>query len=439
MEHAGSSYVFNGVSGAMVRLSQADAAGVEMFLDGDDEACSAATIEKLTLGRMLIADSTDELSLLRTRYQISRNDPTHLGLTLVTSLGCNFDCPYCFEAKHPSIMSIDVQQAVLQLVDDSLPNIKDLAVTWFGGEPLVGKRPLLALSDTLIDRCDRHGVEYRAAILTNGWLLDEQTCEQLRSRRVTSAQVVLDGPPDVHDRMRPLVGGKPSFWRIVENLRHAVDYMAVGVRMNVDAQNVDRAEELLQILQAEGLSGKLVVYPGQLVSYDDNLLAPAANYASRCFSNPEYAGVALRFQALATRYGFSPPSLPAPTATPCTAVRANEIVVGSEGELYKCWDDVGNPRNSIGNIRDYMNPNGRLARWLGYDPFSNEECRGCIALPVCMGGCAHHALNLHQYENRCGTFRHTYAEQVTAFAASAERDGDGRSQPITLIRRMETR
>jgi radical SAM protein with 4Fe4S-binding SPASM domain len=53
--------------------------------------------------------------------------------------------------------------------------------------------------------------------------------------------------------------------------------------------------------------------------------------------------------------------------------------------------------------------------WIRYDPFADAECLGCIALPVCMGGCAHHAMDPRQRANRCGTFRHTYREQVLAY------------------------
>ncbi len=125
-------------------------------------------------------------------------------------------------------MSAEVEAAILQLLDDSLPRLRDFAVTWYGGEPLVGKRPLLDLSDRFIERCDAHGVRYQASIVTNGYLLDPETCQELADRRVASAQVTLNGPPDTHDRMRPRVGGKPSFWRIVENLTHAVDFLGVG-------------------------------------------------------------------------------------------------------------------------------------------------------------------------------------------------------------------
>src|SRR5947208_7308605 len=99
--------------------------------------------ERMAHGRMLVADNTDEIDLLAQRYEFTRHDPTRFALTIVTSLGCNFDCPYCFEAKHPSIMHDDVVTAVLAALDEQLPRITSFHVTWFGGEPLVGKKPLL--------------------------------------------------------------------------------------------------------------------------------------------------------------------------------------------------------------------------------------------------------------------------------------------------------
>jgi uncharacterized protein len=119
-------------------------------------------------------------------------------------------------------------------------------------------------------------------------------------------------------------------------------------------------------------------------------------------------------------------------------VRAEELVVGSGGELYKCWESVGNPREQIGTIWDYADELGRLQRWLNYDPFSDPECRGCIALPVCMGGCAHHAMDLLQRENRCDPFRHTYREQIVAFVETAP-GRDTVVGPQELARPMDRR
>jgi uncharacterized protein len=434
-------YVFNGTSGALLRVPRADLHALQQFLAGEKASgCSPKVIEHLALGRMLVPDEGDELALLAARYEATRHDTTHFALTIVTSLGCNFDCPYCFEAKHPSILDGDVQQRILEVLDDQLPKITSFHVTWFGGEPLVGKQPLLALSDVFIEQCGQANVAYEAGIVTNGYLLDEETCAQLKDRKVMSAQVGLDGPPDVHDRMRPLASGRGSFWSIVKNLHHAVNYLETTVRVNVDAENFGRVEELFQILAREGFAGKLGIYPGQLVGLNQDPRAPSASYQARCFSNPEFARVEREFLRLARQYGFGRPELPLPSGAPCTAVRANELVVGSKGELYKCWDSVGNQLEVIGHIRDYQDLNGRLAKWLKYDPFADDECRSCIALPVCMGGCAHHAMDLLQYENRCGTFRHTYREQVEEYVEAAEEIGSsGLVMAAHLGRRMETR
>jgi uncharacterized protein len=415
------SFVYNGVSGALLTIHGDDYHALSHFLEDPSQSdCSAHVLEQLIHGRMLVVDNADEVNLLAQRYAASRSLKSRFVLTLVTSLGCNFDCPYCFEAKHPSIMDKGVQSAVLRILEDQLPRIQSFSVTWFGGEPLVGKKPLLALSDAFIERCERANVAYDADITTNGYLLDERTCRALRDRKVTSLQLCLDGPPEIHDRMRPRANGHGTFWHIIENLHYAIKYMKVRIRMNVDTANFEHAEELLQILTAEGFAGKVFVYPGQIVGVNDGSAAPSETYRTRCFTNREFAHAALKFSKIAKQYGFCRPSLPRPVGAPCTAVRENELIVGSKGELYKCFESVGNRFEVIGHVDDYFDLGGRLNKWLSYDPFANSECRSCIALPVCMGGCPHHAMNSMQYENRCGTFRHTFREQVLEFVKAAE-------------------
>ena len=432
-------YIYNGVSGALLQMSGAERRSVEQFVQGDTTVnCSVGLLENMIHGRMLLRDSFDELEYLAEKYHASRHSREHFALVIVTSLGCNFDCPYCFEAKHPSIMSAEVEAAIMDALTDQLPRITGFSVNWFGGEPLVGKRPLLSLSDKFIACCDKSGVSYDASITTNGYLLDEKTCEELRERRVSQVQVSLDGPPEIHDLMRPLTSGRGTFWEIVRNLRHAVDYFDVSVRINADRRNVPHAERLLQILADEGLSGKMSIGLGQLVTVNGGSEAPSASYSSPCFTNHEYALAEQEFQDLAAAYGFASGAAPVPLGTPCTAVRSNELVVGSRGELYKCYESVGNPRDVVGNIRHYNEADGRLARWLKYDPFSDDECKSCIALPVCMGGCAHHAMDPELYDNRCDTFRHTHNQQIMRLV---DQIGAPSREPVFIgldgIRRLE--
>lgn len=415
------SYVFNTSTSGFFRLSHPEFEALQSFIASSQDACiSPQLLLKLVENRVIIPENADEVKWVASRYHSTRHHTPRLGLTIVTSLGCNFGCPYCFEDKHGSILQSEVQMALLQFLDEKIEKLQRFEVCWFGGEPLLGKEQLLALSDQFIERCDRAGVTYVADIITNGYLLDEQTCDLLRKRRVATAQITLDGPPEVHDLMRPLVNGKGTFKKILANIHHAVNYLSVSIRVNLSQENTSHVEKLLQILQAEGLSDKLHIYPGQIVAVNDGASAPSASYSSCCLSNIELAKIKLEFMKLAQCYGFDKPSLPKPVGTPCTAVRSQELIVGSKGELYKCPYSVGNPQEVIGHISDYKNCNTRLHKWLNYDPFTDPECTNCIALPVCMGGCAHHAMDPVLHDNRCDSFRHNYKERILAYIEAQE-------------------
>jgi uncharacterized protein len=418
--HGGHDYVYNGISGMLLRVPTESIGAVRDFIAGDDNALvSPEVMRNLVLGRMVINDDTDEIAMLERRYRSSQRDDTRLGLTIVTSLGCNFDCPYCFEAKHPSLMEPAIQEMLLDLLREQAHRLTHLRVTWFGGEPLVGKKALFAMSDAFIALCDESNVSYSADITTNGYLLTSAVARSLVARRVESAQVTLDGPPEVHDRMRPLVSGRPTFWKIVRNLVAVADIIPLSIRVNVDATNADRYEELLQILCNQGLAGKVFVYPAHIV-LPEGSGAPSATYRAPCLNFPEFADLEHAFIQRAAELGFSGASLPGPTGAPCTAVRANDLVVGSRGELYKCWDTVGDHREVIGHLRNWRDPNDRILKWLHYDPFTNDECRACPALPVCMGGCTFHAMDEKLYDSRCSTFRFTHSQQVQTFVEQAD-------------------
>lgn len=417
VKYGSNHYVYNSISGSLLRLSSRDYWSVRAFLDGELSRSNASPLllEQLVCARMLIADDVDEIKFLRHRYEVSQADKKTLGLTLVVSLQCNFDCLYCFERKYSSTMNDDIEAAVLRFVKAQAPKIDQLTITWYGGEPLVGKAALLRLSRSFIEQCEQYKIRYSASIITNGYLLNEETCQQLRDARIEFAQVTLDGPPIVHDRMRPLACGQGTFSQIVKNLHHAIHYFRVGVRVNLDSENTTEANGLLEILAAEGFSGKLTIHCGQIIPVDDGQSAPSVTYSPACFTNADFARVELEFNKIAQQYGFEAIPLPRLSGAPCTAVRANGLVIGSEGELYKCWESVGNPAEVIGHIADVRDANVGTSKWLKFDPFESVECRQCIALPICMGGCAHHAMDKIQYGNRCRTFRHTFHEQVLAF------------------------
>jgi uncharacterized protein len=413
VDAAGQRHVYNTLSGALVSMRPEQSEAVRLFLAGDDDAAvDAELLHELVDGRAVVSDTADELGLLQQRYRLSRRNDKTFHLTIVTSLGCNFDCPYCFEAKHPSLLDDAVQERLLRVVDAKLPAVETFSVLWFGGEPLVGKSALLRLSDEFIARSAAAGVAYEASIITNGYLLTEATAKDLRDRGVQSAEITIDGPEEIHDHRRPLVGGRGTFATILANVVAAAEIIPLSIRVNLDAENVGEYEKLLRVLAGRGLAGRVTVEAGHTVAVASNALAPSAGYLGGCFDRTTFAEVERQFVATAAELGFASPGLPGPTGAPCTAVRDNELVVGSRGELYKCPQTVGDPREVIGNLSSWPETGNRLLKWLTYDPFADDECRSCSVLPVCMGGCAHHAMGALPGDARCETFRYNHAEQI---------------------------
>jgi uncharacterized protein len=416
-------WVYNGLSGAHMSLLSADWSDVESFLAGEDaDALPVDALHDLTLGRMIVNDDLDELEVLERRFRAGTADRSTFGLTIVTSLGCNFDCPYCFQVKPSEILDQETERLLLEVLDEQLTTIRSFDVTWFGGEPLLGRDRIYRLSEAFIDRCDAAEVAYSANIVTNGYLLTREVAERLRDCRVGSAQITLDGPAETHDLMRPLRSGRGTFDTILDNVVESADLLEISIRVNLDTSNSGEYERLLDQLVDRGLAGRVSVCPGQIVAYDEGIGAPSETYRPACYTLPEYATVEREFLAQARTRGLAPATLPQPVSTPCTAVRVNELVVGARGELYKCWDSVGNHREVVGHLRSWKDPNDRALKWLRYDPFTDDDCRSCIALPGCMGGCAHHQMT-DPGDSKCSTFRLTYRQQVEEYVDAAEGSG----------------
>lgn len=409
--------LYSGLSGAALELTPSDAD----LLVGSARIAELPSrlLDELRRWYVVVEDDFDEIELLRRRYDAGRTDETNLGLTVITSLGCNFDCPYCYEAKHPSVLGDEVDAKLMSFVEGRMVELRSLQIHWLGGEPLIAHRRLFDMSSRMKSLAAQHNVAYASNVTTNGWLLTRKRAIAALEAGISHAQICLDGPPEVHNRMRPLRSGSGTFDRILANVCDVADVLDVTIRVNADSTNYDSCGELLGILRDAGLAGRVTVYLGQLVQVNDGapIPTPSSSYVPRCFGAGEFAEKEAAFMEQAAQHGFNGPALPGPITTPCTAVRPGEYVVGSAGELYKCWENVGNSNEIVGHLSDIREAEEASSKWLAFSPFEDAECRGCIALPSCMGGCRHHQLDPDLADSRCSTFRRNHDRQLALFAS----------------------
>lgn len=310
-------------------------------------------------------------------------------LTICPTIGCNFDCPYCFEDHHSGQMSPEVQDQVVQLAQKMLQSFgaRQLHVTWFGGEPLLAPGVIESLSVRLIELAERKGAEYSACIVTNGYLLNERNIALLERCRINQAQITLDGMEEVHDRTRHLAGGGKTFAHICGNLRSSKLPFEVRIRHNVYEDNLDQTEPLKAFVK------QLALESGNDLRYYPALVCGNAKLERRDRTlNPlreKTAVMDLEMELEAARYM-------AKGGVYCGANVLSCVSIDDAGRLYKCWSDVDKPERSYGTVSSW-DPDRPvfsaehpdiLAGYLNTCcPTPDPRCRKCLWLPMCCGGC----------------------------------------------------
>lgn len=342
-----------------------------------------------------------------------------VGLTICPTMGCNFDCPYCFEDHGRGKMSAEVQDDVIALAERMIneANAKHFHVSWFGGEPLLAPDVIESLSERLIKMCEERGIAYEAHIITNGYLLTQETADMLEKARVISAQVTIDGLGPTHDATRYLRGGGPTFERITGNLRNLKLPFKVNIRHNVHEDNRDEVDELEAFVRklAEESGNQLRYYPAPVTG------SAAADERGKqvdllCENDASEIGVkqeAGRFRSGQGHY--------------CGAHSIWSVGIDDQGNLQKCWEAIDKSDFVFGTAHDW-NPANPLATASNPDnltmylntagPIPDEECRECVWLPMCVGGCPYKRLI---GERQCVAFRNDPESYVLALHARIEK------------------
>lgn len=361
-------------------------------IDGYNE--DSELIKNMKEGQYIVEDDFDEIEHLKMVNYSGKFNNRGLGLVIAPTLNCNFACPYCFENPSTEMISSEVQNSLFNLVENAAKGKSDINITWYGGEPLLAKEIIFNMSEKFIDICRKNGVNYSASIITNGYLVDDAVVESMVKARIGFAQITIDGPEEIHNSRRKLRvnNEKGTFGKIIENIKKITSKnINVSIRVNIDKTNSSRIEELLDVLKANHLE-KCNVNFGHVRPYT----SACSSITSTCFNTEEYADMDVKFQSILNSKKFessSYPHYPGTKANYCCADSMSSFVIDPKGNMYKCWNDVGNVSRKVGNVLDkdkYFNI--LHTQYMFWSPFEFEECKKCNILPICMGGCPYEGL-----------------------------------------------
>ncbi len=421
-------FLYNALSNTLLAVDETHYRLLEALRDGDAEAAGAVLgaeaadsgfAAQLRAGHVVVAPGDEEAVLLERRYAraAAHFAPFTLGLTICPTLACNFRCPYCFEHSQTdaAAMSPDTVDGLLAFVARHT-DVRRLGVTWYGGEPTLAWDLIRDVTARLVQL----DLTYEnAGLVTNGYLLDADKIAALQDLRITSVQVTLDGPEEVHDGRRVLPGGEPTFDRILANVDTLMGTSWEGrcsIRVNVDGHNREGFLGLREELLRRYDDKRLTVYAGHVHA------DPGHPYGHDCILNGcEWADYTLALYAealLLPSRGFYPSSAPGG----CVANAHRGWVVGPAGELYKCWEDVGAPHMVVGSVHAepfVTDPLLQAQYAIATDPHLEPDCLACDVLPVCTGGCPNKRLRALQFGEEgleyCSPYKHHLEAYLEAY------------------------
>lgn len=398
--------LYNTNSNGILKLNKEYQEKYNGFLENgviEDENFKSALLQ----GQMIVDDNdADEIKGIFIESNIARFSGNSIGLTIAPTMACNFRCPYCYEkGREYTTMSRETIEKTKEFIKNLNNEYKYIDITWYGGEPLLAFPIIEELMETVYENFERKYVSSHA--VTNGYLLTEEVVQKMKNLNISSIQITIDGPPEIHNKRRRLPNGEDTFFVILNNLKRALQIysdLSISIRINTDKSNIQGVDEIVGYLEKYGLLDKVFLY-----------LAPVTNLnetckESQCFNTPEFAIEEIDFLKRNQERGYSFIGLPMKNIGICGAVSPHSYVLDAKGDFYKCWDDVSDLKEKVGSLYDKnRSMNSNMVKWLSHTIENDDECKACSFLPLCMGGCPNYWIKNKQ--KNCTTVKEN-AEQL---------------------------
>lgn len=396
-EHNNQKFAFNSLTCALAKVNN-DFLDILKAPKQNSSNAKSELINAMVTAGYIVADDFNEFQYLQLINSMGRFEKKTLSLTIAPTLECNFSCEYCFESHTKNIMSIEIQNEIYSWVKVAAQDKMNVNITWYGGEPLLAKSIIYEMSENMIKICKKNGVYYSAAMITNGYNLDNSTINELVKARITNIQVTLDGPAYIHNTRRYLKiqNEIDTFKVIVENIKNACKHnIKVSIRMNIDKTNEQYIKAFLEDIRANGLEGCKISL-GQVRAYTDI----CSSILTNCLSIQDYSEKDIEFQTLLKKKMLNNLcDYPKTKTHYCCADSISSFVIDPIGDIYKCWNDIGDLHKKVGDVKhkeNLLNINRAHADYIFWSPFRYKKCQHCNILPICMGGCPYEGLKHNQ-------------------------------------------
>lgn len=353
-------------------------------------------------------------------WEMLRNHTATRNLYLVVTEACNLRCSYCayggtyeFQRDHGTkkdLMDFETARKSIDYFLDELVNPdkmnhlpSQVTMGFYGGEPLIHWQLIKQCMEYARSKPNFKRANAGFSITTNGTLFTDEIIDSFAENRVAVA-LSLDGPEEVHDRLRQYSSGKGSWAILMKNLAKIRNkypdyfkerFMASCVYdWGTDFKAVDHfftenADELPLIARYSAVSTFDTTYYDQFTEEDKKAFAASVDQLRSEYSDKMRAGkrdgaslVSKKLLDLSMMVIGNRPQVKHATSYTAACPPGERIAVHPDGTFHICeklntYFPIGDCDNGIQyeRIREVLGKYNQQVVDLG--------CQTCVARKVC--------------------------------------------------------
>lgn len=322
----------------------------------------------------VLDDGVDEFALVKDLYRKALR-PDSCKLLILPTYQCNVRCWYCVQDHQDMRMDANIVARLKKHIEKILrqhPEIKELYISWFGGEPMLEYDTIADVTAFAKDLCKRRKVTFASGITTNGLLLNEKRVLKFRDLSLCFYQITIDGFREQHNKVkRPFAGS--AFDTTLNNIRRIVELVpeaSVNLRINYTAKtDPKRIMEDINSIIPSRLRTNITITPRKVWQVDNAQI-------------PEETLTELRGIGKDSSYNYDGCSI-----GQCYVEGTHFETIYSDGHVGKCDND------DMYDAKGMLTDDGDV-KWESEYLFDKKtvidpkaECSTCKHLPICWGPC----------------------------------------------------
>ena len=347
-------------------------------------------------------------------------EPTEV--ILLPTYNCNLRCVYCYANSGDSAKATMSRELGRAAIDHVLKNsqnkgTKKVVLAFHGGgEPTVAWPLVIEVIGYAKAKSSENGIDLRIQITTNGVLSDKKR-EWIINNDI-GIQVSFDGPRDIQNIQRPILGGIGSFDQVLKTIRFfEKKHHPYGIQTVITKASVMRMVEIVDFFHE--VSGIKEIHFEPLFMCGRCIYSGWEEPAANDFI-PEFLKAWKHAASLSINLHTSLSSLDSIHSSFCGAAGRN-FIVSPEGNVTACLE-VPNFRDSRSEIFIYGSYNNEKKFVINQDKltflasrniYNMPGCRNCFAAWHCGGDCLAKSLSIGKLFDPSQTERCSMAKTLT--------------------------